>query len=155
MTEPLRITLEVSCGLDHAFDTWTTHIDQWWPADHTVSGRADSTIVLEPGIGGRIIERTTDGVEHHWGSVTAWEPPTRLAYEWHIGRTPAVATVVDVRFRAVAAARTAVDIEHTGWERLGAEADTWRTRNQHGWDTLLPHFVAAIDHPDTSHEGDH
>ena len=38
---------------------------------------------------------------------------------------------------------TRVEIEHRGWERLGADADLWRTRNQAGWSTLLPHYVHA------------
>jgi hypothetical protein len=39
--------------------------------------------------------------------------------------------------------RTLVEIEHLGWERLGAEADVWRDRNRMGWTTLLPHFITA------------
>ena len=40
--------------------------------------------------------------------------------------------------------RTLVEIEHRGWERLGATADRWRNRNRVGWETLLPHFATAI-----------
>ena len=36
---------------------------------------------------------------------------------------------------------TRVEIEHAGWERLGAEGETWRDRNHGGWATLLPHFI--------------
>jgi hypothetical protein len=39
---------------------------------------------------------------------------------------------------------TRVEIEHRGWERLGADAGVWRDRNRAGWETLLPHFAAAI-----------
>ena len=59
-------------------------IGRWWPADHTVTGRDDLTVVLEDGVGGRIFERTPDGVEHDWGEVTLWNPPDRLGYRWHL-----------------------------------------------------------------------
>ncbi len=38
---------------------------------------------------------------------------------------------------------TRVEIEHRGWEALGAEGESWRDRNRGGWATLLPHFVIA------------
>jgi hypothetical protein len=37
-----------------------------------------------------------------------------------------------------------VEIEHSGWEALGDEADAWRDQNRAGWDALLPHFAAAV-----------
>ena len=147
MTDPLRITFEVACAPEHAFAVWTTKIDAWWPADHTVSGRPE-TVVLEPGPGGRIYECTPEGTEHDWGTVTDWDPPHRLGYRWHLTRTPAEATRVEIRFVGVAADRTRVDIVHDGWDRLGVDATDLRARNRHGWDTLLPYFTDAIDHGD-------
>ncbi len=141
MTEPLRLSFEVSCSVAHAFETWTSRIAAWWPADHTVTGSADLTVVLEGRVGDRIFERTTDGAEHDWGDVTHWEPPHRLAYLWHLHRDSADATDVDIRFVALDGASTRVDIAHTGWERLGADAQLWRDRNQAGWTTLLPHYL--------------
>jgi uncharacterized protein YndB with AHSA1/START domain len=121
---------------------WTRRFDAWWPPDHTATGRADARAVLEPRAGGRIYERTSDGIEHDWGEVTVWEPPHRLGYLWHLRSDRAVATDVDIRF--VAEGRhTRIHIEHTGWERLGDQAPAWRDRNQMGWTTLLPHYVAA------------
>jgi hypothetical protein len=38
---------------------------------------------------------------------------------------------------------TRLEITHTGWERLGAEAETWRDANRGGWAGLLPVFAAA------------
>lgn len=143
MIEPLRLEFEVDCAPAHAFRIWTERIAAWWPADHTVSGTDDATIVLEPRLGGRIFERTAVGIEHDWGEVTIWEPPARLGYLWHLRRSREDATVVQIRFADAGAGRTRVDIEHTGWERLGADAQTWRDRNLGGWSTLLPHFVAA------------
>jgi uncharacterized protein YndB with AHSA1/START domain len=141
--EPIRIAFEVDCPTAHAFETWTSRIATWWPADHTVSAEAGLTVVLEGRPGGRIFERTREGVEYEWGEVTVWEPPRRLAYLWHLRRDRADATEVEIRFIEHGDSGTLVEIEHRGWERLGAEGETWRDRNHGGWATLLPHFVAA------------
>jgi Activator of Hsp90 ATPase homolog 1-like protein len=144
MTAPLKISFEVDCSPEHAFSVWTSQIDTWWPSDHTMSGEPD-LVVLQSGVGGRIFERTSDGVEHDWGEVTLWNPPVQLAYLWHIGADRTAATEVEVRFVAQGTTTTRIEIEHRGWERLGDEADEWRHRNRAGWDTLLPHLVAQID----------
>ena len=143
MIEPLRLDFEVACPPEHAFEVWTARIATWWPADHTVSGDADLDVVLEPRVGGRIYERTRDGVEHEWGWVTEWEPPGRFVYQWHLRRDRDDATEVEIRFLPVDGSRTRVEIEHRDWERLGAEGRTWRDRNAGGWATLLPHYEAA------------
>ncbi len=144
MIEPLRLSFDVDAPQDHAFDTWTRAIDRWWPADHTHTGRADLQIILEGRVGGRIFERTPDGQEWDWGEVTAWEPPARLAYLWHLKRDRTEATEVEIRFVPLADDATRVDIEHRGWEVLGAEGQSWRDRNRGGWTTLLPHYVRAV-----------
>jgi uncharacterized protein YndB with AHSA1/START domain len=100
--------------------------------------------VLEGRVGGRIFERTPDGQEWDWGEVTAWEPPARLVYLWHLKRDRAEATEVEIRFVSLAEDATRVDIEHRGWEVLGADGQTWRDRNMGGWATLLPHFERAV-----------
>jgi hypothetical protein len=143
MTTPLRFSFDVDCSAEHAFSVWTSRIDTWWPSDHTVSGEAE-LVVLQSGVGGRIFERTSDGVEHDWGEVTLWNPPTQLAYLWHLGADRTAATEVEVRFVARGAGTTRIEVEHRGWEQLGETADRWRDRNRIGWDTLLPHFLARI-----------
>jgi hypothetical protein len=149
VTAPVRMSFEVACSTDHAFNVWTAGIGTWWPPDHTVSGQADLVIVLQTGVGGRIYERTPDGAEHDWGEVTVWEPPTQLTYLWHIGRSPAEATEVEIHFVAQDAATTRIDIEHRGWERLSDSGEHWRERNRVGWQTLWPRFVAATAKGDT------
>lgn len=143
MIEPIRLAFDVGCPAAYAFDVWTARIDQWWPADHTVSTEPGLEVVLEGRRGGRIFERTAGGVEHDWGEVTIWEPPRRFGYLWHLRRDRADATEVEIRFIDRGDATTRVEIEHRGWEHLGAEAESWRDRNHGGWATLLPHFVAA------------
>jgi uncharacterized protein YndB with AHSA1/START domain len=145
--EPIRLEFEVDCPVEHAFDVWTGRIDQWWPRDHTVSGEDDLDVVLEGRPGGRIFERRTNGVEHDWGEVTVWEPPTRFAYTWHLRQDRADATQVEIHFVPEGESATRVRIEHTDWERLGASGAEWRERNQGGWATLLPHYLRAATLP--------
>lgn len=142
MTDPLHITFDVDCPAQHAFTVWTSQIGTWWPRDHTLTGDPDD-IVLESGPGGRIYERSSAGVRHEWGQVTVWEPPQRLVYRWHLGRDSADATEVEIHFVDEGDDRTRVEIEHRGWEQLGDVADTLRGQNRAGWESLLPHFVAA------------
>ena len=145
MIEPLRLSFEVACRAEHAFQVWTERIGIWWPLDHTVTADEQLEVILEPRLAGRLYERTPDGTEHDWGEITLWEPPTRFAYLWHLRRDRADATDVEITFVPQADGTTQVDIVHIGWERLGAEGQTWRDRNFGGWTTLIPHFLAAAE----------
>jgi hypothetical protein len=144
MIEPLRLSFEVDAPVEHAFDTWTRGIDRWWPADHTHTGQQGLQIVFERRVGGRIFERTRDGEEFDWGEVTVWEPPDRFVYLWHLRQDRADASEVEVRFNEVTDDATRVEIEHRGWERLGAAGQDLRDRNAGGWATLLPHYQQAV-----------
>ena len=147
MIEPIRLAFEVACGVEHAFATWTERTSTWWPASHTVSAAPDLQISFEPRVGGRIYERAPGGDEHDWGEITAWEPPRRLGYLWHLRADRADATDVEITFVPVADGRTRVEIEHRGWERLGAAGEERRDRNRGGWAGLLPHFIEAAAGP--------
>ena len=144
MIDPIRLAFEVGCPPAHAFEVWTGRISTWWPADHTVSGEPDVSVILEPRRGGRIFERTAAGIEHDWGEVTIWEPPSRFVYMWHLRRDRADATEVEIRFVPDGEGTTRVEIEHRGWDALGAGGEDWRDRNHGGWATLLPHYLAAV-----------
>lgn len=145
MIEPLVIELELGCTAQHAFTTWTERFGQWWPPGHKTSDDPDSTVHLEPRLGGRIYERTGDGHEVDWGEVTAWDPPARLSYLWHIRRTRESATDVLVHFEDISDGGSRVRIQHSGWDRLGEEGPAWRDANSGGWAGLLPHFKAAAE----------
>ena len=144
MIEPLRFSFEVRAAADHVFTTWTERIGSWWPPDHTVSG-SPASVVLEGRIGGRIYERSPQGDVHEWGVVTAWHPPEVLGYRWHLGVGPAHATDVVVTFRPIDGGTTLVEIEQSGWERLGDAATDVQDRNRAGWESLVPHFRTAVE----------
>lgn len=143
MIEPLRLSFTVTCPAAHAFTTWTAKASSWWPPEHTGSGLPGSEIVFEPRVGGRVFERTAQGKELAWGEVTAWEPPHRLGYRWHIRADRSDATDVEILFRELPDDSTRVEIEHRGWERLGARGVPWRDVNQSGWQGVLPAYQAA------------
>lgn len=137
------VTLRVACPPAHAFDVWTRRIDLWWPRGHSVSGDPGISVEIEPGIGGRILERTPGGDEHVWGEIRAWEPPDRLAFLWHIYGERPEATDVEVTFVPGGDGDTRVTVTHTGWERLSARRPDLRDRNEAAWGRVLPHYAAA------------
>ncbi len=143
MIEPLRIHLVVECPPEHAFRTWTERATAWWPPAHTVSHEPGARIVFEPRAGGRIYERTRAGTVIDWGEVTAWEPPHRLAYRWHIATVPEEGTDVEIRFMSTSTGSTQVAIEHGGWERLADRGVRWRDTNLMGWNGVLPAYTKA------------
>jgi uncharacterized protein YndB with AHSA1/START domain len=141
--EPLRLSFTVACPPERAFELWTARTSLWWPVSHTVTAEAGLEVVLEPRVGGRIFERAPSGREEDWGEVVLWEPPRRLGYRWHLRQDRADATDVEIAFVPEGDGSTRVDIEHRGWERLGARGPGLRERNERGWGGLTPHFVAA------------
>jgi uncharacterized protein YndB with AHSA1/START domain len=140
--EPLELSFTVACSPEHAFAVWATRTSLWWPSDHTVSGEEGLVVTIEPHPGGRIYERTRDGVEHDWGEVLAFQPPHRLAYLWHIAGDRSDATEVEITFTGEGDGTT-VRIVHSGWERLGAAGPEMRRRNRQGWAGLLHHYQEA------------
>lgn len=144
MIEPLRLTFDVECDVGHAFAVWTQRMSTWWPVAHTVSGEDGTVVVLEPRVGGRIFERTPSGQESEWGEITAWEPPRRLAYLWHIAADRSDATDVEIAFVEVTESVTRVEVEHRGWERLGGQrGQEWRDANHGGWAGIIPAYRRA------------
>jgi uncharacterized protein YndB with AHSA1/START domain len=140
--DPLELAFTVDCPVEQAFDLWARRTSLWWPSGHSVSAAPGLTVAFEPHVGGRIYERTAEGEEHDWGEVLVWEPPSRLAYLWHLRFDRSDATEVEVSFEP-ATEGTAVTIVHRGWERLGAAAEERRERNLKGWSGVLEHYRAA------------
>ena len=141
-TDPLRLSFEIACPRDHAFDVWTKRMDVWWPKGHSTSGDPATVVTLEPRIGGRIYERTSDGTRVDWGEITRWDPPRSLAYLWHIGRELDDATDVELTFVDNGDGTTRLDIVHSGWQRL-ADGGAYRDANTRGWQSLIPSFTEA------------
>ncbi len=113
--------------------------------EHTTFGQDAIAIVIEPGINGKIYELNTSGMMQDWGQITGWDPPSGMAFAWHIYGTADEATDVTVSFDRVEEDRTRVTIVHSGWERLADRAQQLREGNQVGWTHLLEAFSTAIN----------
>ena len=68
-----------------AFDVFTTRFDAVKPPEHNILGVPAVESVLEPYVGGRLVDRAPDGRECRWGRVLAFDPPERLVFSWEIG----------------------------------------------------------------------
>lgn len=133
----LRKSVTIDRPVGDAFGLFTEGIATWWPLrTHSVAKEDAETAVFEAGVGGRIYERTTDGEEHLWGTVLVWEPPARIVYAWHPGRGDDTAQEIEIRFLPDGD-RTRIELEHGGWERLGARAPETIRNYDTGWDYVL------------------
>ncbi len=140
--EPIRLSAVVSQPAAEAFRLFTEGIGEWWPLHEGFSygGEHAKEVHLEPVTGGRFYERYADGQEFDVGRVLVYEPPTRIVFTWQGGW--AAPTEVEVRFSAEGPV-TRVDLEHRGWERLGALAQEHRTSFMNGWPTVLGRYRRA------------
>ncbi len=145
MTAPdaLVVEFEVNAPVAHAFAVWTTRAGLWWPKGHTASGDPD-TIVFEPAVGGRIVERGRDGSEHEWGEITAWDEPSRIGFLWHHLFDPSQATHVVITFEPAGQA-TLVRLVQSGFAAGGHVGAERRARTTTGWGVVTGAFVAAAE----------
>jgi hypothetical protein len=145
---PIERSVTVRCRVDHAFEVFTARMASWWPlAKHSVGEERTRDVVLEPRVGGRFYERTDDGEEHEWGQVLVWDPPSSLSYTWHPGRTVEEQTLVEMRFVDLGDGSTRVEVAHSGWERLGVQAEARRNNytGDDAWPGVLGIFAGAAE----------
>lgn len=136
-TDAIRKSVVVPLPIDKAFRLFTDGINTWWPfAGHSIGGEQteEATFDLDTK---RLYERDADGSEHDWADILAWEPPARFLLGWRVN-PDAPATEVEVRFVADGDG-TRVELEHSGWERRGADE---RTSYDSGWGKVLGAYEA-------------
>jgi uncharacterized protein YndB with AHSA1/START domain len=118
-----RVSVLVRVPPAVAFRAFTEDVDQWWRRGrkYRIGAKHGSIVHIEGGVGGRLFElfETNTGTKvHQAGTITAWEPPSRLAFEW---RSPNYAadekTLVEVRFEE-SASGTLVTVTHSGWTAI-------------------------------------
>jgi DNA-binding transcriptional ArsR family regulator/uncharacterized protein YndB with AHSA1/START domain len=108
--------------------------ERWWPIkNHHLAQPAGERAVLEPFVGGRWYEVSSDGSETDWGRVLAFEPPHRILLSWQMSADwthepdPERSSEIEVTFIAEADNRTRLVYEHRHLERYADQAEQMRT----------------------------
>jgi len=133
-----------------AWRVFTEKMGAWWPLGYYKIGKAKAVdAIMEPRVGGRWYERGDDESTCQWGSVLAWEPPSRLVLSWDIGADwqydPTLHTEIEIRFIAEGSGRTRVELEHRNLDRYGTRRDEMRRiyDTEGDWGKLLEMFARA------------
>jgi uncharacterized protein YndB with AHSA1/START domain len=112
----VRKSVRVKASQAHAFEVFTARFDSWWPKSHHIGKAEMKESVIEARAGGRWYEKGVDGSECNWGTVLAWEPPSRVVLSWHINGKfqpdEGVQSEVEIRFTPENPDTTLVELEH-------------------------------------------
>jgi uncharacterized protein YndB with AHSA1/START domain len=146
----IRHQITINAPVERAFAVFTDGFHTWWPQSFHIGATQMERAVIEPRVGGRWYERGVDGSECEWGSVLAWDPPTRLVLTWQINGAweydpdPRHASEIEVQFRADGSDRTVMAFEHRHLDRLAhADALASAVGGEQGWHRVLAAFSAA------------
>lgn len=142
----------VPVTVEEAFAAFTGRFGEIKPPEHNLLGSPIAETVLEPHVGGAIVDRGVDGSECAWARILAFEPPHRLAFSWLIGPTwqleadAANASEVEVRFVPEGDGQTRVELEHRHLDRHGPGWEAVRDGIGHdqGWPLYLERFRGLL-----------
>jgi len=131
--------IDVAVPIERAFHVFTAEMGTWWDADKHILDAPLAEMVLEPWVGGNIIDRGQDGSECRWARVLAYDPPRYVCFSWDINTRwqvetdPAKTSEVDITFTALGPARTHVVLTHRRLDRHGTGWEGMRDAVGSGW----------------------
>lgn len=137
---------------EQAFKVFTQRFDAIKPREHNLLDSPIVETVLEPRVGGRIVDRGEDGSECAWARILAYDPPTRIVFSWDIGPTWQLeddlgsTSEVEVRFVPDGPDRTRVELEHRHLDRHGSGWESLRdgVADEQGWPLYLERYAALV-----------
>lgn len=147
----LRHEVVVAVPQQAAFDAFV-QLDRIKPREHNLLTVPIAETVVEPRVGGGIIDRGTDGSTCQWGTVLAYDPPRRFTFSWNIGPDWQVVddldrvSEVDVTFTPdgdgtrVVLVHRHLERHGQGWEAVRDGVDA-----AGGWPLYLARFVTVAE----------
>lgn len=155
---PVRKSVVVAAPIEEAFDVFTHGFDSWWPRSHHIGKSPMVKAIVEGNVGGRCYTQQEDGTDCDWGTVLAWEPPSRLVLAWQISGDwqyePDLArsSEVEVRFYSEGEERTRVELEHRYLSRAGNAHAAVRAMldSPQGWGGTLALYAAEVQRRDAA-----
>jgi uncharacterized protein YndB with AHSA1/START domain len=137
----VRKPIKVSAPAARAYEIFTRDFGVWWPlSTHSVGIEQARNVAFGDAVGEDIVETMRDGSTQVWGTILVLEPPHRIAFSWHPGRTAEAVTHVEVTFTPDPKGGTVVELTHSGWERW-ADGETQAAGYRVGWTPVLQAYL--------------
>lgn len=149
----VRHTVTVPVAPAEAFAMFTERLGDFKPPEHNMLSVPIAETVLEPRVGGAIIDRGTDGSECRWARILTFDRPDKLVFSWDIGPTwqietdPDRVSEVELRFVADGTDSTRVELEHRHLDRHGPGWESVRdgVDNEQGWPLYLDRYATLVN----------
>jgi len=136
VTKKIDRTIAIAAPPERVWKAWVEEMNHWWKEPYYNDHERVTGLSMEPGIGGRYIEKWGENGEGFLiGNITQWLPPHRLAYTWTQTDWQGVITLIQIEFESDGNGGTVMKYQHEGFERLPAELQkTPRGETMHGYD---------------------
>ncbi len=136
-----------------AFTVFTERFDAIKPREHNLLGSPIVETILEPRVGGQIVDHGEDGSECVWARVLVFDPPHRIVFTWDIDPTWQLesdannTSEVEVRFVPEGPEHTRVEVAHRHLDRHGPGWQSLRdgVADDQGWPLYLARYAALME----------
>lgn len=141
-TSPITYEYPLRCSAEHAFDTYTAGIGEWWDPRYTANAETLQAVTIEPRVGGRVYATHSDMGKDDWGEVTVWEPGRRLVHTFTLAQDAQNPSEVTAEFAPGEDGNgCTLRFAHGGW----TEANAAVRKKFSDWPVMLDRFVALAD----------
>jgi Activator of Hsp90 ATPase homolog 1-like protein len=141
-TSPITYEYSLRCSAEHAFDTYTAGIGDWWDPRYTANADTLQAVTIEPRVGGRVYATHSDTGKDDWGEVTVWEPGRRLVHTFTLAQDAKHPSEVAVEFSpGEAGSGCTLRFAHGGW----TEANAAVRQKFSDWRLMLDRFAALAN----------
>lgn len=135
----IRKSVTLPCGPAQAFALFTSRINDWWPPERRHNKHPHAVIELTAS---HFREHDPTGHVVELGRIRAWEPPTRLFFDWYPGTDAQHPTEVEVLFTPLGE-QTRVDILHGAGPQSLDLFEARAPRYEASWDLVLAALFRA------------